>query len=95
MSKTKEALPLESAMQQLEELVVRMESGDLSLDDSLKAFEQGIELSKQCQHALKQAEQRVKMLLSKTSDAEPVNVDNTPSTPSSKNDIDANDELPF
>lgn len=60
---------LEDAMLDLEKLVNRMESGELSLDDSLAAFEQGIMLSKQCQDALKKAEQRVSVLLEKSADA--------------------------
>lgn len=99
MPKNKEPLPLEDAMQQLETLVIRMESGELSLDESLKAFEQGVELSKQCQQALQQAEQRVKVLLSKTTDAEPVDFDSPASagkatTPSTQ-DTPFNDDLPF
>jgi exodeoxyribonuclease VII small subunit len=39
-----------------------MEEGDLSLDDSLQAFERGIKLTRQCQHALSQAELKVKTL---------------------------------
>jgi exodeoxyribonuclease VII small subunit len=39
-----------------------MESGDLTLDDSLQAFERGVQLTRQCQSALKAAEQRVTLL---------------------------------
>ncbi|WP_414718465.1 exodeoxyribonuclease VII small subunit [Thiothrix winogradskyi] len=46
----------------LETLVQRMESGELSLEDSLKEFERGVLLTRQCQEALKAAEQRVKLL---------------------------------
>ena len=42
----------ESALEELEELVSRMESGDLSLDESLKAFERGVELTRKCQSSL-------------------------------------------
>ncbi|OQX12948.1 MAG: exodeoxyribonuclease VII small subunit [Thiothrix lacustris] len=52
----------ESAMLALETLVQRMESGELSLEDSLKEFERGVLLTRQCQEALKAAEQRVKLL---------------------------------
>ena len=53
----------EKSLAQLEELVELMEGGELSLEDSLKAFERGIKLTRECQQALKQAEQRVQMLL--------------------------------
>lgn len=63
MSK-KEAKPdFETSLETLESLVERMESGELSLEESLSAFEQGIQLTKSCQQALKDAEQRVKMLI--------------------------------
>ena len=49
-------------MAELDDLVSQMEDGDLSLDDSLKAFERGVMLTRQCQQALSQAELRVKAL---------------------------------
>ncbi len=52
----------ETAMAELEELVAQIEIGNLSLEDSLKQFEQGIKLSRVCQKALTDAEQRVKIL---------------------------------
>ena len=52
----------ESAMIELEELVSKIETGNLSLEDSLKEFENGIKLSRICQSALKDAEKRVKIL---------------------------------
>ena len=52
----------ESAMLELEALVSKIETGDLSLEDSLKEFEKGIKLSQTCQKALSEAEQRVKIL---------------------------------
>ena len=55
----------ESAMEQLETLVSRMESGDLSLEESLKAFEQGVQLTRFCQDQLKNAELKVQELNSK------------------------------
>lgn len=53
----------EAALAELEQLVARMESGELSLQDSLQAFEQGIRLTRQCQQALSSAEQRVQLLM--------------------------------
>ena len=52
----------ETAMLDLEELVSTIETGDLSLEDSLKEFERGIKLSRICQQALTDAEQRIKMI---------------------------------
>ena len=60
----------EDAINELEALVETMESGDLSLDDSLKAFEQGVKLTRQCQQSLKAAEQKVMMLTEKSLDGE-------------------------
>ena len=55
-------LNFESAMSELEALVTKIETGNLSLEDSLKEFENGIKLSRICQAALKDAEHRVKIL---------------------------------
>ena len=53
-------------MAELDDLVSQMEDGDLSLDDSLKAFERGVMLTRQCQQALSQAELRIKTLTDNT-----------------------------
>ncbi|HRQ65949.1 MAG TPA: exodeoxyribonuclease VII small subunit [Xanthomonadaceae bacterium] len=53
----------EKSLDELEKLVASMEQGEMSLDDSLKAFERGIVLFRQCQGALSEAEQRVSLLL--------------------------------
>jgi exodeoxyribonuclease VII small subunit len=53
----------ERSLDELEQLVQRLEKGDLSLDDSLKAFERGVSLYRTCQSALDQAELKVKLLL--------------------------------
>ena len=47
---------------ELEGIVKTMESGDLSLKDSLKYFEQGVQLTRQCQSALSEAEQKIALL---------------------------------
>ncbi len=61
-----EAQPdFETAMRDLEELVERLEQGDLSLEESLAAFERGVMLTRACQTALKEAEQKVEILLKK------------------------------
>jgi exodeoxyribonuclease VII small subunit len=63
-------LDFESAMRDLEELVERLEQGDLPLEESLAAFERGVMLTRTCQAALKDAEQKVEILLKKA--GEPV-----------------------
>ena len=52
----------EASLEELESLVDQMESGELSLDESLRAFERGIKLTRQCQEALAAAELKVQML---------------------------------
>jgi len=52
----------EAAMQELETLVGRMEQGDHNLESSLKDFERGVELTRICQKALSEAEQKVQIL---------------------------------
>lgn len=71
MAKSKK-LDLESSLQSLEELVERMEGGGLSIEDSLKEFEQGIKLIQSCQKSLTEAEQKVEILLKKSASAKPV-----------------------
>ena len=62
----KDAPPdFEAAMRDLEELVERLEQGDLPLEESLAAFERGVMLTRACQTALKEAEQKVEILLRK------------------------------
>jgi len=73
----KQPLPdFETAMRDLEELVERLEQGDLPLEESLAAFERGVMLTRACQSALKEAEQKVEILLKKA--GEPVVEDFTP-----------------
>jgi exodeoxyribonuclease VII small subunit len=54
---------LEKSLSELEALVEELESGDLPLDKAMKKFEQGIKLTRNCQSALKDAEQKVEILL--------------------------------
>ena len=75
-----EAQPdFETAMRDLEELVERLERGDLSLEESLAAFERGVMLTRACQTALKEAEQKVEILLKKA--GEPAVEEFTPDEP--------------
>ena len=55
----------EEALQELEQLVEQMEQGDLTLEESLKSFERGVKLTRTCQTALQEAEQKVQILLEK------------------------------
>ena len=57
-----EAVDFEAALAELEALVARMEGGELTLDESLEAFERGVTLTRQCQAALKNAELKVQAL---------------------------------
>ncbi len=54
----------ETTLSRLEALVCEMEKGDLSLEESLKRFEEGVHLSKSCSKILNEAEKKVEMLLS-------------------------------
>jgi exodeoxyribonuclease VII small subunit len=58
-----EVPPFEATLAQLEQLVARLESGDLPLDEALRAFEQGVRLTRECQLALTSAQQKVQQLL--------------------------------
>jgi exodeoxyribonuclease VII small subunit len=58
-------LDFETAMRDLEQIVERLEHGDLPLEESLAAFERGVMLTRSCQTALKEAEQKVEILLKK------------------------------
>jgi exodeoxyribonuclease VII small subunit len=57
---------LEKSLAELEKIVEKLEAGELSLDESLKQFERGVTLTRQCQTALRAAEQKVEILLRKS-----------------------------
>jgi exodeoxyribonuclease VII small subunit len=61
--KNEKSINFEDALEQLEELVSAMEKGELSLEESLQAFEKGIKLTRECQTALRSAEQKVQVLI--------------------------------
>jgi exodeoxyribonuclease VII small subunit len=67
LTKKKTATPpdFESALKELEALVGRMEQGDISLEESLACFERGINLTRTCQQSLKEAEQKIQVLIEK------------------------------
>ncbi len=62
-SNRRKAVDLDKGLAELESIVEQLESGDLPLDKSLREFERGVRLSRECQGALKDAEQRVQILL--------------------------------
>jgi exodeoxyribonuclease VII small subunit len=66
----------EAALAELEALVERLERGDLPLDEALKTFERGVELTRYCQASLKAAQQKVEILLKRSgsADVEPFSV---------------------
>jgi exodeoxyribonuclease VII small subunit len=57
------ALPFESALAHLEDLVDRLEGGELSLEEALATFERGVSLSRRCAEELERAERRVEVLV--------------------------------
>ncbi|UDJ87639.1 exodeoxyribonuclease VII small subunit [Erwinia amylovora] len=74
--KIQQPVSFETSLQQLEHIVSRLESGDLTLEEALTEFERGVQLARAGQQTLQQAEQRVQILLS-----EDKNADLTPFTP--------------
>lgn len=60
---SKKTINLEKALSDLEDLVEELEGGDLPLEKAMKKFEHGIKLTRSCQDALNQAEQKVEILL--------------------------------
>ena len=66
MARKRTAVDFEKALAELEARVHQLESGDLSLEDALKAFEEGIRLTRDCQQALTEAEQKVQLLLERS-----------------------------
>ena len=59
----KDTLNFEASLQKLEKIIEKLEDGDISLEESVKSFEEGIGLVKECQKQLSQAELKVKKLL--------------------------------
>ncbi len=62
---------LEKSLDELEALLKELESGELTLEAALAHFERGVTLTRQCQKALQEAEQKVEILLKKTPRDEP------------------------
>jgi len=68
-------MDFEKNLNRLEEIVDKMETGELSLGDSLKMFEEGVRLSRECQAQLNEAERKVKVLLNVNESGEAVTED--------------------
>lgn len=60
----------ERAMEELEEIVAKLEEGELNLDESVEEFEKGMKISKECSKILENAEKRITMLLQKEGNIE-------------------------
>jgi exodeoxyribonuclease VII small subunit len=65
VARKKQGIDFEASLEELEGLVERMEEGELTLEESLKSYERGIELSRACQKSLDTAEQRIRILSEK------------------------------
>ena len=59
----KDTTNFEASLKKIEKIVLKLEDGDISLEDSVKSFEEGIGLVKECQKQLSEAELKVKKLL--------------------------------
>lgn len=71
-------MDFEKKLNRLDEIVQKMEKGDLALDESLKLFEEGVKLSRDCSLRLTEAESKVKLLMSIGADGKPVLTDFSP-----------------
>lgn len=68
-------MSFEKNIEKLEKIVEKMEGGELSLEESLKFFEDGVKLSRQCNDELVKAEQKVQLLLGKDDNGNPTTED--------------------
>lgn len=73
MPRKSQPIDFETSLSELELLVNQMEQGDLTLEASLQAFEQGIRLTRDCQLKLNQAEQKVQVLIEQNGQVEAIN----------------------
>jgi len=78
LPKKNKPLDFEATLAELEQLVEKMEAGESPLEDSLKDFEHGIALTRACQQALQEAEQKVHILMQQDNAAEPEEFDDVP-----------------
>lgn len=71
-------MDFEKKLGRLEDIVEKMEMGELTLEDSLKLFEEGVKLSRECNVQLNEAEQKVKLLLGVDADGNAIERDFEP-----------------
>lgn len=95
MSAKKTSFAFEQSLNALQATVEQLESGDLSLEEALQAFEKGIALSRECQGALNQAQTRINVLLEQngTLVEQPLEAASSEANPAP--DADDPDEIPF
>ena len=84
----------EKSLRELEQLVEAMERGDLTLEESLKQFERGIALTRACQKALAEAEQKVQILTQNSAGGELADFETNPE-PDDKDKSSGDDGVPF
>ncbi|MDB2705693.1 exodeoxyribonuclease VII small subunit [Pseudomonadota bacterium] len=75
MAARRKKLDYEAAVAELESLVSRLEQGDISLEESLKLYESGVLLTRECQDALQTAEQKVQVLMQQSGQSTLVDFD--------------------
>jgi len=83
-----EKIKFEKALERLEEIVTRLEDGDLELENSLKMFEEGIKMAKICQSRLSSAEKKIEKLVKD-------NMGDISTEPIDEEPLTGQDELPF
>ncbi len=66
----KRKISFETQLKELEKVITRLEQGDVSLEESLKLFEKGVQLASACQSALQEAEQKVQILAQANGDSQ-------------------------
>lgn len=84
--KTKKLPDFEQSLTELEALVAKLEQGDVPLEEALKTFERGVTLTRQCQSALRAAQQKVEILLARNGE------ENIESFADAEDDVDDADE---
>jgi exodeoxyribonuclease VII small subunit len=91
----------EASLDELENIVSQLEDGDLPLEQSLKLFEDGVKLSRECKERLAKAERRIEMLMKDANgspslqELEPESLRGERKTPSGKRIVFEDDEEPF
>lgn len=65
----------EKSLDELEKIVAKLEAGDLPLEESLKLFEEGVKLSRNCRERLTNAERRIEMLMSDGEELRAIEID--------------------